>query len=173
MPSTPMSESLSASVMNRANTSANVSEFLSNPAIESSDDEADDDVDDDGNMEADGAEETQLESPDLPDVSHENRAAPTLDPPRSVPFRLPITAGALFRETLVVAMQDKLRVLVVRRGAFFCKEMPDTSTEVIVSQSAEHYALLGSPSNMSPTSRDLRATTLAFCPPVQLSLIHI
>ena len=168
MPSTPMSESLSASVMNRANTSANVSEFLSNPAIESSDDEADDDVDDDGNMEADGAEETQLESPDLPDVSHVNRAAPTLDPPRSVPFRLPITAGAIFREMLVVAMQDKLRVLVVRRGAFFCKEVPDTSTEVIVSQSAEHYALLGSPSNMSPTSRDLRATTLAFCPPVQL-----
>ena len=68
MSNTPSGESLSASLMNRTNTSTNASEFLSNPAIESSDDEAEEDVDDDGNMEADGAEETQLESPDLPDV---------------------------------------------------------------------------------------------------------
>ena len=112
--------------------------------------------------------ELHLTSHDLPDMSYVNRVPPALDPPRSVPFSTPITTGALFGEKLVVASQDKIRVLVVRRGAQFHTEAPEQSTEVIVPQTAEHYAWLDSPSNLSPTSRDLRATTLAFCPSVQV-----
>lgn len=112
--------------------------------------------------------ELQLTSHDLPDMSYVNRIPPALDPPRSVPFSTSITTGALFGEKLVIASQDKMRVLVVRRGAQFHTEVPEQSTEVIVPQTAEHYALLDSPSNLSPTSRDLRATALAFCPSVQV-----
>lgn len=112
--------------------------------------------------------ELNLTSHNLPDMSYVNRIAPGLDPPRSVPFSTPITTGALFGEKLVIASQDKMRLLVVRRGAQFHTEVPEQSTEVIVPQTAEHYAWLDSPLNLSPTSRDLRATTLAFCPSVQV-----
>ena len=93
--------------------------------------------------------ELHLTSHDLPDMSYVNRVPPALDPPRSVPFSTPITTGALFGEKLVVASQDKIRVLVVRRGAQFHTEAPEQSTEVIVPQTAEHYAWLDSPSNLS------------------------
>lgn len=116
-----------------------------------------------------GTDELHLELSDLPDTSRVNRLPPNLDPPRSVPFSSSITTGALFREMIVVATQEKLRVLVVRRGAqFHTSDVPDQSTEMVVHQTVEHYARLGSPSNMSPSSRDLRVSTLAFCPSVQV-----
>lgn len=115
-------------------------------------------------------EEEGDDAPSLPpqddiDKSHVNRAPPSFHPHRSVPFRAPVGAATLCRERLVVAMQDKIRVLVVRRGADFSNEALEPSSERIVALSAEHYALLGNPSHLSATSRELRVTSMVFCPP--------
>lgn len=99
------------------------------------------------------------------DKSQVNRAPPSFQPHRTVPFRTPVSAAALYRDKLVVATQDKMRVLVVRPGADFSPDASDPSYERVVAQSAEHYALLGSPNQMSSTSRELRVSAMAFCPP--------
>lgn len=122
-------------------------------------------------MSSDDDEDEEDDVPALPaqdaiDKSHVNRAPPAFQPHRTVPFRAPVGAATMYRGTVVVAMQDKVRVLVVRRGADFSPEALEPSSERIVAQSAEHHALLGCPGNISATSRELRATSLIFCPPV-------
>ncbi|WFD20018.1 hypothetical protein MCAP1_002262 [Malassezia caprae] len=106
-----------------------------------------------------------LRAQDAIDKSQVNRAPPAFQPHRTVPFRAPVGAATMYRDRLVVAMQDKVRVLVVRRGAEFSSEALEPSSERVVALSAEHHALLGSPNNLSATSRELRVSSMVFCPP--------
>jgi len=115
--------------------------------------------------EEEGDDLRALTAQDAIDKSHVNRAPPAFQPHRTVPFRMPVGAATMHRDMLVVAMHDKVRVLVVRRGADFSPEALEPSSERVVALSAEHHALLGCPNNQSATSRELRVSSLVFCPP--------
>lgn len=127
----------------------------------SDDDDEDDDQYDGGASMAPGASTFphQDNANDMLDFSRMNRRPPRHAPPRSVPFKGPIGACDLFRDTLVATVQDKIRVAVMGDG-------PEGFTDKHFTPSVDHYAALHSPANLSPTSRELRVTALAFCPPV-------
>lgn len=97
----------------------------------------------------------------LPEFTSANRRAPLLDPPRSAQFRSTVQAADLFGDTHAFATGDKIRIIQY--------STPDReSTEYIFAQTSEHYAALGSPQMLTPSSKELRVTTLAFAP----SVIH-
>jgi len=102
----------------------------------------------------------------LPDYTAVNREPPSLNPPRTVPFRAGITTAALYGEMLVVATHDKVRLLCVRAGADFSTQAREPSTEVVVAQPMEHHALLGGPPSVAPSS--LRVTAMAFAAAVDV-----
>ena len=110
----------------------------------------------------DASDEAKSPSDEMLDISHMNRLPPSLDPPRSVPFKSQIGPSDLFRGTLVAAVHDKVRVAVLGEG-------PSGFADKLLPQAAEHYVALGSPTNLSPNSRELRITALSFCPPIGIA----
>lgn len=88
-----------------------------------------------------------------------NRLPPFPQVPCDIAFKSMVHAGDLFGRLFAVAKHDKIRVML--RG-----EGPNEYIEKVFAQTAEHYAALGSPTNLSATSREFRATMLAFCPPI-------
>lgn len=134
--------------------SKDLSDTQTVPSIMSSDEEEEEE------------EEIPMTATNLPDLTHVNRAPPVLDPPRHVPFNASISAATIFRDQIAVVTHDKIRVLQVRPGAQFDKTVSDPSTERIIPQALQHHALLGTPQHPSATSRDIRALSLTFCPPI-------
>ena len=102
---------------------------------------------------------TQAQVGQLPEFTSAKRRAPLLDPPRSAQFRSTVQAADLFGDTHAFATGDKIRIIQYSTPA-------RESTEYIFAQTAEHYAALGSPQTFTPSSKELRATTLAFSPSV-------
>ncbi|WFC93797.1 hypothetical protein MBRA1_000420 [Malassezia brasiliensis] len=143
----------------------------------SSDDDDDDDVlaagdsssDEEGN---DTLPDTTLTTPseatdpnaqdEMLDPVQVNRLPPYPLVPCDISFKSMVHAGDLFGHLFAVAKHDKIRVMV--RG-----EGPNGYIEKVFAQGAEHYAALGSPTNLSATSREFRSTMLAFCPPIAVA----
>ncbi|WFD36090.1 hypothetical protein MCUN1_002961 [Malassezia cuniculi] len=103
------------------------------------------------------ASSTQVPIDQLPEFTSASRRAPLLDPPRSTQFRSAVQASDMFGDTHAFANGDKIRI--IQYGS------PEREgNELIFAQTAEHYVALGSPASLTPTSKELRATTLAFPP---------
>lgn len=139
------------------------------------DDEDDDLAADDSSSEDEGNDtlpDTTLTTPseatdpnaqdEMLDPVQVNRLPPFPLVPCDIPFKSMVHAGDLFGRLFAVAKHDKIRVMV--RG-----EGPNGYTEKVFAQGAEHYAAIGSPTNLSATSREFRTTMLAFCPPIAVT----
>lgn len=94
-----------------------------------------------------------------PDMTQVNRRQPALSPPWDMHIKSSIHAQALCGDTTALAASDKI---------YLYRRTPEEGaglTEFVFPQTAEHYAALSNPpSSLSPTSRELRATALAFAP---------
>ncbi|PKI84210.1 hypothetical protein MVES_002141 [Malassezia vespertilionis] len=116
------------------------------------------DEEDEGFSTTDGTDTMYFD--DFPDISHMSRMPPIMDTPRSVAFKTPVTICDLFRDVFVAVVAEKLRIV-----SFFPGQ--DTFKELIFSPGDLHAAL-GAPSQLSASSRELRITAVAFCPPLAL-----
>lgn len=105
--------------------------------------------------------QTQPQGPidSLPEYTSASRRAPLLEPPRSAQFKSTVYAADLFGDIHAFGTGDKIRVITYNTEN-------RESSEYVLPQTAEHYAALKSPATLTPTSKELRATTLAFAPPL-------
>ncbi|WFC98391.1 hypothetical protein MYAM1_001118 [Malassezia yamatoensis] len=98
------------------------------------------------------------------DNSYVNRVPPLPKVPCDIPFKSHVHAGDVFGRMLVTAVQDKVRIITRGEGA-------NGYSDRLLMQGAMHYAALGNPTNLSATSRELRITSLAFCPAISSELV--
>ncbi|WFD31411.1 hypothetical protein MSPP1_002446 [Malassezia sp. CBS 17886] len=94
-----------------------------------------------------------------PKPVYATRFPPVFEPRREIVARASVNASALFQHTLALATGEKLRL-------FTLHPTTGSTVERVVAQAAELYAELGQPPSQSQSSRELRTSHLAFCPPV-------
>ncbi|WFD42472.1 hypothetical protein MPSI1_001117 [Malassezia psittaci] len=98
------------------------------------------------------------------DNSYVNRVPPMPKVPCDIPFKSHVHAGDVFGCMLVTAVQDKVRIITRGEGT-------NGYSDRLLMQGAMHYAALGSPTNLSANSRELRITSLAFCPAISSDVV--